>query len=166
MVVRGVKGMRQNGTQILRGTPAMAANILLVEDEPKVREVTRKVLEMGGYCVLAANEPAAAALIAGDESTKIDLLLTDVIMPGMNGPELARKLRDSRPELVTLFMTGVCRMRSAAIGNPRRGTRTHSKAVYCGWPAGARRGRACYAVGSSRTDDLRRQYITSSFDLR
>jgi len=101
-----MNGTRTRGTQAFRNLPAMPPCILLVEDEPMVREVTRNVLEMGGYYVLAADGPASAVLIAGDESTTIDLLLTDVIMPGMNGPELARQLKDLRPELVTLFMTG------------------------------------------------------------
>lgn len=84
----------------------MPATILLVEDEPAVRQVTREALELGGYRVLAADGPAAATHIAGDAATAIDLLLTDVIMPGMNGPEQARRVRESRPEMVTLFMTG------------------------------------------------------------
>ena len=88
-------------------TPAsMAATILLVEDEPAVRNVTREALELGGYRVLAADGPIAATDIARDEANAIDLLLTDVVMPGMNGPELARLVRELRPELVTLFMTG------------------------------------------------------------
>jgi CheY-like chemotaxis protein len=84
----------------------MPATILLVDDEPAVREVTRKSLENDGYRVLAADGPASAAHIAGDASTAIDLLLTDVIMPEMNGPELARRVRESRPEMMVLFMTG------------------------------------------------------------
>ena len=84
----------------------MPATILLVEDEATVREVTREALEMSGYHVLAADGATAAVHIAGDESTAIDLLLTDVVMPGTNGVELARQIRESRPELVTLFMTG------------------------------------------------------------
>jgi CheY-like chemotaxis protein len=58
------------------------------------------------YHVLTADGAATATHIAGDESTAIDLLLTDVIMPGMNGPELARRIRELRPRLATLFMTG------------------------------------------------------------
>ena len=85
---------------------SLPATILLVEDEPAVRHVTREALEMGGYRVLAADGPDAATHIARDESNAIDLLLTDVVMPGMNGPELARPVRELRPELVTLFMTG------------------------------------------------------------
>ena len=101
----------------------MPATILLVEDEPAVREVTREALEMGGYRVLAADGPAAAAHIAGDESTAIDLLLTDVIMPGMTGPELALQVRTLRPELVTLFMTGYAEsevLRLATLGAPHK----------------------------------------------
>jgi two-component system cell cycle sensor histidine kinase/response regulator CckA len=80
--------------------------ILLVEDEAAVREVTREALEMAGYHVLEASGPEEAAGIVNDQSREIDLLLTDVVMPGMCGTELARQSRESRPELVTIFMTG------------------------------------------------------------
>ena len=86
--------------------PPMPATILLVEDEPTVREVTREALEMGGYRVLEACGPAEATQIADDPSAEIDLLLSDVVMPGMSGPELARRVLEARPGLVTLFMTG------------------------------------------------------------
>jgi len=89
------------------GSPrSLAATILLVEDEPAVRNITREALEMGGYRVLAADGPVAATHIARDQANAIDLLLTDVVMPGMNGPELAKLVCELRPELVTLFMTG------------------------------------------------------------
>ena len=84
----------------------LPATILLVEDEPVVREVTREALELGGYRVLEASGPEEGARIAGDRSQVIDLMLTDVVMPGMSGPELARQVCESRPELITLFMTG------------------------------------------------------------
>ena len=99
-------GGMQNGTQSYRWTQAMPATILLVEDEPAVRMVTREALELGGYRVLEADGPLAATRIAGEAATAIDLLLTDMIMPGMNGAELARRVRESRPGLQTLFMTG------------------------------------------------------------
>jgi CheY-like chemotaxis protein len=101
----------------------MPATILLVEDEPAVREITREALELGGYRVLTASGPAAAGRIASDLSTAIDLLLTDVIMPGMNGPELARRVHETRPELVTLFMTGYAEseaLRLALVGRSQK----------------------------------------------
>lgn len=97
---------RQNGVQAYRCTQFAPATILLVEDEPAVRQVTRAALEIGGYRVLEADGPATAEHIASDSETDIDLLLTDVVMPGMNGAELARRVRELRPELVTLFMSG------------------------------------------------------------
>ena len=86
--------------------PAALPTILLVEDEAAVREVTREALEMGGYLVLEASGPEEAAQIAEDRSAVIDLLLTDVVMPGMSGPELSRQVSKSRPGLITLFMSG------------------------------------------------------------
>jgi CheY-like chemotaxis protein len=80
--------------------------ILLVEDEPAVRELARRLLEDSGYAVLcAANGPEA--LDAWDEHHgNIDLVLTDLIMPGMSGRELAHRLRDSRPAVNVLYMSG------------------------------------------------------------
>lgn len=85
---------------------ALLATILLVEDEAAVREVTREALEMGGYRVLEASGAEEAAGIANDRSREIHLLLTDVVMPGVSGTELARQLCESRPSLVTVFMSG------------------------------------------------------------
>jgi two-component system, cell cycle sensor histidine kinase and response regulator CckA len=76
------------------------------EDEPAVRMVTREALELGGYRVLEADGPASAISLVNKHATAIDLLLTDMIMPGMNGAELARRIRALRPGLITLFMTG------------------------------------------------------------
>ena len=83
----------------------LPATILLVEDEAAVREFTREALEIGGYRVLEANG-SEAARIASDPSAEIDLLLTDVVMPGMSGPELARAITATRAGLVTVFMPG------------------------------------------------------------
>src|SRR3974390_2279900 len=87
-------------------TQPLPATILLVEDEPAVRIVTREALELGGYRVIEADGPDSALRFAADDSSHIDVLLTDIIMPGMNGAELARRVRQRRPNLVTLFMTG------------------------------------------------------------
>ena len=80
--------------------------ILLVEDELIVREVTCQVLEYAGYQVLQATGPEEAIRIATDHAGQIRLLLTDVVMPGMNGAELAEQLERAHPDLVTVFMSG------------------------------------------------------------
>jgi len=82
------------------------ATILLVEDEDALRSVTRRILEGAGYRVLAtADGPAALAAVAAD-GEPVDLLLSDVVMPEMLGPELARRLRQRKPTVRVLFMSG------------------------------------------------------------
>jgi CheY-like chemotaxis protein len=80
--------------------------ILLVEDETAVREVTREVLLHAGYRVIESSNAREALQLAGAGGKQIDLLLTDVIMPEMNGAELASQLQAMRPGLVTVFMSG------------------------------------------------------------
>ncbi len=80
--------------------------VLLVEDEEMVREITAQVLQHAGYSVLECNGPNEALKVAGMHRGHIDLLLSDVVMPGMNGVELADKLRDLKPGLLTVFMSG------------------------------------------------------------
>jgi two-component system, cell cycle sensor histidine kinase and response regulator CckA len=80
--------------------------ILLVEDEPDVREVTRAVLEHAGYRVLESNGPEEALRLGNEHRGHIGLLLSDVVMPGMNGPELALRLQNLQPGLITVFMSG------------------------------------------------------------
>ncbi|MBA2332130.1 MAG: response regulator [Actinobacteria bacterium] len=83
-----------------------AETILLVEDEDVVRALTRRVLERCGYTVLAcANGSEAVALAKGD-ARRIDLLLTDVVMPGLRGPEVAARVAESRPPIEVLYMSG------------------------------------------------------------
>ena len=80
--------------------------ILLVEDDPALLGMTRTMLERQGYTVLAAASPAEALRLAGERRGAIDLLMTDVIMPDMNGRDLARKLLGLQPGLRRLFMSG------------------------------------------------------------
>jgi len=81
--------------------------ILLVEDETAVRAVTRQLLERNGYKVVEAPDgPAALALVDGKRGDEIDLLLTDVVMPGMSGRELADQLTARCPKLRVLYMSG------------------------------------------------------------
>ena len=80
--------------------------ILLVEDEANLRRLARQYLETQGYKILEAEDGAAALQIAAGYKSEIDLLLTDVIMPGMNGRELASSIISNRPEVRVLFMSG------------------------------------------------------------
>jgi len=80
--------------------------ILLVEDEPAVRELTREVLSQRGYEVIEALTPKDAERLAGDNGAEIHLLLTDVMMPGMSGRELAKRLTERYPHLRVLYMSG------------------------------------------------------------
>ena len=80
--------------------------ILLAEDEPSILKLASKVLTTAGYTVLAAATPEEALRLAAEHSGEIHLLLTDVVMPGMNGQELARALLSLRPKLLRLFMSG------------------------------------------------------------
>ena len=84
----------------------LPATILIVEDEEDVRELTRDVLEMNGFTVLESLDAADAIRIAETHPGSIDLLITDVVMPQMSGPDLARRLREARPALRVLCMSG------------------------------------------------------------
>ena len=86
--------------------PRGSGKVLLVEDEAAVRDVARAQLESLGYSVLACANGAEALLVTGALSEPLDLLLTDVVMPGMNGRELAARLRERQPGLRVLFTSG------------------------------------------------------------
>lgn len=89
-------------TKMARGTET----VLLVEDDPAVRNTTKKVLQRLGYQVLAADSGVAAKQIWDEHHQEIQLLLTDVVMPGMSGYELAAALRAERPTLRVLYASG------------------------------------------------------------
>jgi len=80
--------------------------ILLVEDEDDVRELTREILEMAGYTVLEAARGGDALRLCHDSARPIDLLLTDVVMPQMSGPDLARQVLELRPGTKVVYMSG------------------------------------------------------------
>lgn len=82
------------------------ARILLVEDEPFVREVTCEVLRSAGYRVLTARSAAEGAGLYDSRGGAVDLLLTDVVLPGETGRTLARKLRKRDPSLKVLLVSG------------------------------------------------------------
>jgi CheY-like chemotaxis protein len=82
------------------------ATILLVDDEPDIRSLVRDVLGPQGYRILEAGDADEALRVAHGHGEPIDLLLTDVVMPGMHGHELAARLLAQRPELKVLYMSG------------------------------------------------------------
>lgn len=86
--------------------PGGAETILLVEDEPAILEMAATMLAMQGYTVLQANTPGEAVRLAGGNAGEIHLLMTDVVMPEMNGRDLAKKLQALHPRLKSLFMSG------------------------------------------------------------
>ncbi|MCP9487039.1 MAG: PAS domain S-box protein [Gaiellaceae bacterium MAG52_C11] len=80
--------------------------ILLVEDEDVVRTLAQRVLERCGYTVIACANGSEAIELAERDSRRIDLLLTDVVMPGLRGPEVAARVAASRPAIEVLYMSG------------------------------------------------------------
>ncbi|MDP1889576.1 MAG: response regulator [Gemmatimonadaceae bacterium] len=83
-----------------------ARTLLVVEDEGAVRELVRTALTRAGYRVLAARDGEEALTRAAAHAGRIDLLVTDVVMPGLNGRELALRFRQARPDARVLFMSG------------------------------------------------------------
>jgi len=86
--------------------PSGEETVILVEDEPAILATTAAMLEMQGYTVLKAENPGEALKIAAGHVGHIHLLLTDVIMPGMNGRDLADRVQAIFPKMKLLFMSG------------------------------------------------------------
>ncbi|MBA3348180.1 MAG: PAS domain S-box protein [Actinobacteria bacterium] len=95
-----------------------AETILLVEDEDMIRSLVRDVLTRSGYTVLDAPSGDAALELLGASEATIDLLVTDVVMPGMSGPALAELVVGERPDVRVLFMSGYTNEPEAVGGSP------------------------------------------------
>jgi CheY-like chemotaxis protein len=104
----GMPPRRESGLRAAVRPPS-AATILLVEDEPKVRTVAERMLASAGHRVLVAEDASEALALAAQHAEPIDLLVTDVVMPGLDGPALAERLCALRPGLRTLFVSGYSR---------------------------------------------------------
>ena len=87
-------------------TAGGSETILLVEDEMAVRRLARRLLKQQGYTVLEASHGLEALRLASQQNSPIHLLLTDVVMPGMSGPELALHLSREQPAMKVLYMSG------------------------------------------------------------
>jgi CheY-like chemotaxis protein len=95
-------GAERSGAAPAEPTTAL---ILVVDDDLAVRQVASRVLRRAGYRVLEAGDGSEALEVARSQDGPLDLLLTDVIMPGMNGRELAERLTEERPGTRLLFMS-------------------------------------------------------------
>ncbi len=80
--------------------------VLIVEDQPEVRKVAAAALRSFGYSVIEAEGPSEALALSGERGQRIQLLLTDVVMPDISGRELADRIRSDRPDMKVLFMSG------------------------------------------------------------
>ena len=80
--------------------------ILLVEDEKNIRVITSLILEKLGYKIILADKPESAMKISNEYEEEIDMLFTDVVLPGQNGTDLAKELEKTRPNMKQLFMSG------------------------------------------------------------
>jgi CheY-like chemotaxis protein len=101
--------------------------ILLVEDRDDVRLLTMAILEGLGYSVLVADSGAKALEISQRSQCEIDLLLTDVVMPGMTGAELAARLSELRPPIRVLFISGYSEAEGFEVGAVENGFHLLSK---------------------------------------
>jgi two-component system, cell cycle sensor histidine kinase and response regulator CckA len=91
---------------VLESPKVRTGTILLVEDQAAIRMLAEDVLSEAGYRVLAAGNGAAALRLASEHKGEIDLLVTDVVMPEISGPDLVDKLLPTRPDLPVLFISG------------------------------------------------------------
>ena len=89
-------------------TPSIprTATVLIVEDDPALREISARILRRRGYTVLSAESGDEARQICERHDGTIHVLLSDVVMPGMNGPMVAAMLTRMRPGLKVVFMSG------------------------------------------------------------
>ena len=91
---------------VRRAITAGVETVLLVEDEPALRDLIKYALTGNGFTVLDVPSPADAIALSREHSGSLHLLLTDVIMPGMDGPALAKQVQKERPDIKVLYMSG------------------------------------------------------------
>ena len=104
--VSGGKPVAEPVDQSCLSVPRGDETVLLVEDEPRVRDAVKRALENYGYTVLSALHPDEAATVFGENVHSVDILLSDVVMPGCDGIQLHNRLCVRRPGLPVLFMSG------------------------------------------------------------
>jgi two-component system, cell cycle sensor histidine kinase and response regulator CckA len=95
--------------------------VLIVEDDGDLRELTSDILKASGYTVLEAGDPLEALTLCDRRDGAVDLLLTDIVMPAMGGPELAARLGEAQPGLKVLYMSGYANEPGPAVRAGQRG---------------------------------------------
>jgi DNA-binding NtrC family response regulator len=95
---------------------ATLITILAVDDEPLMRNLLATVLQENGYAVLTADSGMQAIDVFHKHPGEIDLLITDIVMPGMDGPSLAAELQQSQPGLKVLLISGYCNPEQLSFG--------------------------------------------------
>jgi signal transduction histidine kinase/DNA-binding response OmpR family regulator len=100
------EGESKPETGVARKMTGGTETVLVVEDEPMISGITRKLLNGLGYTVLVTNSPQDALRVAKEHAYNIDLVVTDVVMPGMNGRELTDHLSAHHPEMKCLYVSG------------------------------------------------------------
>lgn len=99
----GIKTLKKEN---IKSDFASGYSVLLVEDDPAVLRMTEKILKKYGFTVLSANTPGKAIDLALNHDNKMDLLITDMILPELSGQKLAEKIKKKYPSLKTIFMSG------------------------------------------------------------
>ena len=115
-----------------RRAPPGCETVLLVEDEAMLRDLLHKMLASLGYRVLTASSSHEALEFASSRDGEIDLMVTDVVMPGIGGPELAERLAAIHPETRVLFVSGYTDdavLRHGVRAGWRRSSRSRSRAM-------------------------------------
>jgi two-component system cell cycle sensor histidine kinase/response regulator CckA len=122
------QAVEQAGTsRLLAEFPRGTETVLLAEDEPDVREVARQFLESGGYTVIEARDGAEALRLAVEHDGIVDLLITDMVMPGMTGQQLAAHLQQTISELRIIFMSGYSEHAAAEVAQANASIRLLTK---------------------------------------
>jgi CheY-like chemotaxis protein len=103
--------------------------ILVVEDDPDVRSYIAEILNELKYSVVQSADAETALEMCSDKTTKIDLLLTDVVLPGIDGRQLAEEMKKLRPTIKVLFMTGYSRNAIVHQGRLDRGVELIQKPI-------------------------------------
>jgi two-component system cell cycle sensor histidine kinase/response regulator CckA len=112
-------GMSDDGlASVVVGPRHGTETLLLVEDEPGVREPLRRALETYGYTVHVATDGEDALLRIGSDTPPVDLIITDVVMPGLNGPDLVHHVRELQPEMRVLYISGYVERSLTLLGSP------------------------------------------------